>query len=148
MLEHKENFELENKYEQIWDSIRYKKVDELYGLTEDVINILDGHIDDKLLFHSDYQKIQELFIKMKQTNFFYNSKSAKDIIKSVNPAFENVYTKKECVRELKYLGSDLKDKDFERGKIYQSTHFNGATYTFDINNKERVIGYTHFERLN
>lgn len=29
MLEHSENFELENEYEQIWDSIRYKKVDEL-----------------------------------------------------------------------------------------------------------------------
>ncbi len=60
MLEHNENFELEKEYEQIWDNIRYKKIDEIYELTLDVINLLDKHIDEKLLFHSDYEKIQNL----------------------------------------------------------------------------------------
>lgn len=115
MLEHLENFELENEYEQIWDSIRYKKVDELYELTEEVIQLLENHIDDKLLFHSDYDKIQHLFKKMKQKNFFYMSGSAKEIIKSANPKFENVYEYKKCVRDLKYIGSE--DRDFENGKI-------------------------------
>jgi hypothetical protein len=52
MLEHKENFELETEYEEIWNKIRYKKVDELYNLTEEVIILLDKHIDDKLIFHN------------------------------------------------------------------------------------------------
>jgi len=51
MLKHIENFELENEYEQIWDKIRYKKVGELSDFTEEIIKLLDYHIDDKLLFH-------------------------------------------------------------------------------------------------
>lgn len=145
MLEHLENFELENEYEQIWDSIRYKKVDELYEFTEEVIKLLENHIDDKLLFHSDYDKIQHLFKKMKQKNFFYMSGSAKEIIKSANPEFESVYEYKKCVRDLKYIGSE--DRDFEDGKIYQSTYFNGATYKINIDKCERVIGSSYFERI-
>lgn len=144
-MEHLENFELEKEYEQIWDSIRYKKVDELYEFTEEVIKLLENHIDDKLLFHSDYDKIQHLFKKMKQKNFFYISGSAKEIIKSVNPKFENVYEYKKCVRNLKYIGSG--DRDFENGKIYQSTHFNGATYKINVNESEKIVGSNYFERL-
>ncbi|MEA3353107.1 MAG: hypothetical protein U9Q33_04740 [Campylobacterota bacterium] len=145
MLEHKENFELENEYEQIWDSIRYKKVDELYDFTEKIIKLLDNHIDDKLLFHSDYDKIQHLFKKMKQKNFFYMSGSAKDIIKSANPKFESVYEYKKCVRDLKYIGSG--DRGFENDKIYQSTCFNGATYKVNVDGNERIMGSSYFERV-
>lgn len=70
MLDHQENFELEKEYDAIWDAIRYKKVDELYEFTEEVIKILNSHVDDKLLFHSDYEKIQYLFKRMRQKNFF------------------------------------------------------------------------------
>ncbi|MBD3842952.1 MAG: hypothetical protein IE909_13940 [Campylobacterales bacterium] len=145
MLDHNENFELEKEYEQIWDSIRYKKVDELYELTEEVIKILENHIDDKLLFHSDYEKIQHLFRKMKQKNFFYMSGSAKEIIKSANPKFKNVYEYRECVRELKYVGSG--DKDFENGKIYQSVSFNGVAYKINVDGNERTVGSSYFERI-
>lgn len=144
-MEHLESFELEGEYEQIWDKIRYKKIDELYELTLEVVNLLENHIDEKLLFHSDYEKIQHLFKKMKQKNFFYMSDSAKAIIKSVNAKFESVYEYRECVRDLKYIGSG--DKDFENGKIYQSKYFNGATYTININDVERTIGCNYFERL-
>jgi len=120
MLEHNENFELESEYEEIWDKIRYTKVDELYELTEDVIQPLDNHIEDKLLFNEDYEKIQNLFKKMKQKNFFYMSKSAKEIIKSANPKSENV-------------------------KIYRSVSFNDVTYKIKIDNYERVIGSSYFE---
>lgn len=65
MLDHQENFELEKEYDTIWDAIRYKKVDELYEFTEEVITLLNIHIDDKLLFHSDYEKIQYLFKRMR-----------------------------------------------------------------------------------
>jgi len=144
-MEHLENFELEKEYEQIWDKIRYKKVDELYELTLEVINLLENHIDDKLLFHSDYEKVQYLFKKMKQKNFFYMSGSAKEIIKSANPKYEGVYEYKECVRDLKFVGSG--DKDFENGKIYQSKYFNGATYSINVNHVERTVGYNYFERI-
>lgn len=144
-MEHLENFELEHEYEQIWDKIRYKKIDELYELTLEVVNLLENHIDEKLLFHSDYEKIQHLFKKMKQKNFFYMSGSAKEIIKSTNPKFESVYEYKKCVRDLKYIGSG--DKDFENGKIYQSKYFNGATYTININDVERTVGSSYFERV-
>ncbi len=147
MLEHAENFQLEVKYEQIWNKIRYKKVDDIYEFTNEVINILENHIDDKLLFHGDYKKIQNLFTKMKQKNFFYNSSSAKALINSINLEFEDVYTKKVCERTLKYIGSDNKDKDFKRNTIYKSSHFNGATYTFNIKGHKRVLGYTYFERI-
>jgi len=145
MLEHRENFELENEYEEICNSIRYKKVDELYELTEEVIQLLNNHIDDKLLFHADYKKIQNLFKKMRQKNFFYMSGSAKEIIKSANPKFENVYEYKECVRDLKYIGSG--NCDFENGKIYQSSHFNGATYKINVDGNEQTIGSSYFERV-
>lgn len=77
MLDHKENFELESEYNEIWDKIRYKKVDELYELTQEVVGLLDNHIDDKLLFHGDYDKIQNLFKKMRQKNFFLYVKNCK-----------------------------------------------------------------------
>jgi hypothetical protein len=51
---------------------------------------------------------------MKQKNFFYMSGSAKEIVKSSNQKFENIYEYKECVRDLKYIGSG--DRDFENGK--------------------------------
>jgi len=145
MLDHQENFELEKEYVAIWDTIRYKKVDELYEFTEEVIKLLDNHIDDKLLFHWDYEKIQYLFRKMRQKNFFYMSGSAKEIIKSANPKYESVYKRRECVRGLKYINSD--DIEFENGKIYQSLTFNGATYEISINGKVRTIGCAHFERM-
>ena len=70
MLDHYEEFELEKEYLQIWDKIRYKEVDEIYSFTEEVISLLDKHIDDKILFNNDYEKIQNLFKKMKQKNFY------------------------------------------------------------------------------
>jgi hypothetical protein len=148
MLDHNENFELESEYEQIWDKIRYKKVDELYELTEEVIKLLENHIDDKLLFHSDYEKIQHLFKKMKQKNFFYMSGSAKEIIKSVNPKFENVFEYKECVRDLEYLGNGLADDELQIGKIYRSIQFNGATYKLIVDEKIKTIGSNYFKRVN
>lgn len=145
MLDHNENFELESEYEQIWDKIRYKKVDELYEFTEEVIKLLENHIDDKLLFHSDYEKIQHLFKKMKQKNFFYMAGSAKEIIKSANPKFESVYEFKKCVRDLKYIGSG--DRDFVNGKIYQSVSFNGVAYKINVDGNERTVGSSYFERV-
>ena len=145
MLDHNENFELESEYEQIWDKVRYKKIDEIYELTDEVIKLFENHIDDKLLFHSDYEKIQHLFKKMKQKNFFYMSGSEKEIIKSSNPKFEKVFEYKDCIRDLKYIG--LGDRDFENGKIYQFTHFNGATYKININKSERMVESSYFERI-
>lgn len=147
MLEHKENFELEYEYEKIWDTIRYKKVDEIYEYTEEIIALLENHIEDKLLFHRDYEKIQYLFKKMKQKNFFYTSKSAQEIIKAANPKFENIYTDKECIRELEYLGNGLPNDKIQKGKIYKSTHFNGATYTLDVDGKKKIVGSSYFKRI-
>jgi hypothetical protein len=147
MLEHYEDFELEKEYNQIWDKIRYKKVDELFDFTQEIIKILDNHIDDKLLFHGDYEKIQNLFKKMRWKNFFYMSGSAKQIIKCANPKFESVYEYRDCVRKLKYLGGEHKSDFFEKSKIYTSTHFNGASYKINVNGDEVTAGSGYFERL-
>lgn len=65
------------------------------------------------------------------------SGSAKEIVKSSNQKFENIYEYKECVRDLKYIGSG--DRDFENGKIYQSKYFNCATYKININKSYGVF---------
>lgn len=146
MLDHMEGFEKEQEYSLIWDKLRYKKVEELYAYTNEVIDILNKHIDETVYFHSDYHKIQDIFHSMRTRNFFYFSKSAKNIISIVNPKFKNIYKRRKCKRKLKYLGSDL-DYELKKGAIYTSTHFNGATYTFNINGKEKVVGSLYFERL-
>lgn len=145
MLDHYEEFELEKEYLQIWDKIRYKKVDEIYSFTEEVISLLDKHIDDKILFNNDYEKIQNLFKKMKQKNFFYQSSSVKEIIKLSNPKFEKVYKFKECVRQLKYIGEDT--NYLKNGNLYKSTHSNGARYIINVDGNDINIGYKYMQRL-
>lgn len=150
MLEHSEGFELEAEFEEIWEKIRYKKIDKIYQITKEAINILEKHIDDKMLFHKDCYDVWQLFQKGKRANFFYFSGDADYLIKTANPKFENVYKRRKCVRKLKYIGGEEHDDivtDFKRGEIYTSTHYNGATYTIDMNGKERVIGSLYFERV-
>lgn len=146
MLEHMEGFELETKYGRIWDKIRYKKISEIESFTNEIIEILSKHIDDQLLFHSDYNKIQYLFKKMKMKNYFYMSGDARHLIHTVNPKFKNVYKKRKCVRKLKYLGSEI-DNGLKKDKVYKSTHFNGATYTIKVGKKEKIVGRNYFKRL-
>ena len=150
MLEHDEGFELETEFEKIWDKIRYKKIDKIYEITEDIISILKNHISDEMLFHMDYQKIQNLFLKAKRANFFYYSGDAKNLIIAANPKYKDIFKRRKCIRKLKYTGEEIDDDvntGFERGKIYTSTHYNGATYTIDINGEERIIGNMYFERV-
>ena len=77
MLKHNTDFELEKEYHDVWDKIRYKKVDEMSAYTKKIIAILEEHIDDKLLFHRDYETIQHLFKKMRMKDYFYTSNDAK-----------------------------------------------------------------------
>jgi len=143
---HSDGFELEEEYCKIWEKIRNKKVDEIYKLTEDVISLLENHIDYRLLFHKDYQDIQNLFQKIKQKNFFYMSNSAKEIITLANPKFKEVYKKRECVRKLRFIGNDSKIL-LKPNKIYTSTHFNGATYIIIDNGKEHTTGRNYFDKV-
>jgi hypothetical protein len=144
-MNHLDKFELEKEYEEIWDKIRYKKVKKLYSMTQEVISILNNHINDKLLFHEDCTKIDYILKQMKQNNYFYTSSSAKNIITLTNPKFADIYRYKKCKRKLKYIGDS--NKYFTHGKIYKSSKFNGATYIIKFKKKEKVIGYTFFERL-
>ena len=121
-MNHLDKFELEKEYEEIWSKIRYKKVEKFYSMSQEVINILDKHIGDKLLFHEDCTKIDYILKQMNQNNYFYTSSSAKDIITLVNPKFTH-------------------------GKIYKPSKFNGATNIIKFKKKEKVIGFTFFERL-
>lgn len=147
MLDHQENFELEKEYDEVWNSIKFKRIDEISQLTMEVNAILDGHINDDVPFNSDCHKIQKIFTQMKQRAGHYFSRSAQDIIKTANPRYENVFERRECVRDLKYIGTDEPEESFEKGKVYTSTHFNGATYSFNINGQEKVIGSSYFERV-
>ena len=83
--------ELRKEYDEIWEEIRYKKVSDMLSLTEDVIKILEKHIDDKLLFKEDYLQIQFLFKKMKVKNYFYMNNDAKQIICLTNPKFKKLF---------------------------------------------------------
>jgi hypothetical protein len=85
---------LRKKYDKIWEQIRYKKIDEISSLTNEVINILEKHIDDKLLFNGDYEKINFLFKKMKQKSYFYMNNDAKQIICLANPKFKKLFETK------------------------------------------------------
>jgi len=148
MLYHSEGFELEREYWKVWDKIRYKKVDELYEITEKLIKIFSNHIKDGLLFHRDYEEIQYLFRKMKMKNFFYQSKSAKEIIQAANPKFKDVFKRRECVRDLRCkFVDDVYEGILEKDKIYQSLTYNGASYEININGKIRCVGSINFERI-
>lgn len=83
--------ELRKEYDEIWDQIRYKKLNEISAFTEEIIGILENHIDDKLLFNGDYEKILHLFKKMKWKNYFYMSNDAKQIICLTNPKFKRLF---------------------------------------------------------
>jgi hypothetical protein len=61
-----------------------------------------------------------------------------------------IFRRKPCRRNLCYIGctwcpEENKDNDpfFKIGKVYESTTFNGGTYT--INGYEQCIGYAYFE---
>jgi len=125
-MNHLDKFELEKEYKEIWSKIRYKKVKKLYSMSQEVISILDKHIDDKLLFHEDCAKIDYILKKMKQNNYFYTSSSTKNIIALVNPKFTDIYRYRKCKRKLKYIGDS--NTYFTHDKIYKSSKFNGATY--------------------
>lgn len=82
---------LKQEYYEIWDAIKYKKVNEIYNMTKNIIEILDQHIDDKLFFHKDLVKIENIFTKMKIKNYFYMSGDAKHITKLISPKFDSLF---------------------------------------------------------
>lgn len=84
---------------------------------------------------------------MRIDTLFYMSGDAKNIICSIDATYKSVYTRRECIRLLKYIGDD--DSSLTHGKTYVSKDFNGATYTIekDDNNDERGCGSSYFERL-
>lgn len=146
-LSHYEDFEKEKKYMEIWDRIRYKKVDSIERRVELIIEILEKHVDAKLLVHKDYTKIQSIYKQMRIDTLFYMSGDAKNIISSVDSTYKSVYTRRKCTRLLKYIGED--DGSLTHGNNYVSKDFNGATYTIekDDNNDERGCGSLYFDRL-
>ncbi|MEA2018036.1 MAG: hypothetical protein U9N59_06275 [Campylobacterota bacterium] len=87
--------ELRREYDEIWEQIRYKKVAEISAYTEEIISLLEKHIDDKLLFQGDYEKVLHLFKKMRWKNYFYMSNDAKQIICLTNPKFKKLFETKE-----------------------------------------------------
>lgn len=76
-------------------------------------------------------------------------------IAAIAPGFASgLFTRRACTRELRYVGRrwspDVPEDDapFLRDEIYESTSFNGATYTFrEYCNEagEQPIGMAYFE---
>ena len=145
---HYEGFDKERKYMEIWDQIRYKKIDSIEQRVKKIIEILDRHVEGPLLVHEDYREIQSIYTQMRRDTMFYMSGDAKNIICSIDPIYESVYTRRECIRLLRYLGED--DTSLTYGNIYISKDFNGATYTIekDDNGNERGCGSLYFEWQN
>ncbi len=83
--------DLRKEYDKIWDKIRYKKISEVESITSEIINILEKHIDDRLFFHGDCEKINFLFKKLKQRNYFYMASDAKQLICLANPKFKELF---------------------------------------------------------
>lgn len=145
-MEHYEDFEVEKEFEDIWDKVRYKRLNQLSELTENIITLLNKHIGGDILFDKDYLTIQNLFRKMKQNNYIYNYGDMKEIVTLINyEKYSNLHTYRECVRNLKYIGDD--NPKFDSGEVYTSTLFNGATYKFNMNGNIETVGMNYFERL-
>lgn len=61
--------------------------------------------------------------------------------------FFRIYEYKECTRELEYLGNTLANDDLQIGKIYKSTHFNGATFKIDVNGHNKMVRKNYCRRI-
>lgn len=149
-MKHYEGYELEYKFSKIWDKLRYQKIDDIFQSTQEIINILENHIEDKLLFINDVNKIQHIFTKMKRKNYFYMSGDIEKAVKLIDPKFNNLFQNRKCIRKLRYLPLDDNtdiELDLERGKVYTSSKFNGAIYTIKNNGKKYKIGHLHFIRI-
>jgi len=144
-LNHYLGFEKEEKYMKIWDSIRYKKVDSIEKRVNQIISILENHIESSILFDRDYTVIQGLYRQMRQDTTFYMSGKAKDIICEVDTSYNSVFTRRKCVRTLKYIGKTSGDLTY--GKTYISSFFTGAIYTIekDDNGIKSSCGSSYFE---
>ncbi|EDZ63274.1 hypothetical protein SMGD1_1996 [Sulfurimonas gotlandica GD1] len=144
-LNHYLGFEKEEKYMNIWDSIRYKKVDSIDKRVNQIISIFEKHVESTMLFNKDYTLIQALYRQMHQDTTFYMSSKAKDMICEVDPSYNSVFTRRKCVRTLKYIGETSGGLTY--GKTYISKYFNGARYTIekDDNGIESSCGSLYFE---
>jgi len=93
------------------------------------------------------KEFNRIWIKLRNTKIenLYKFSKMKKLIIEVNSIYKKLYKYKECKRKLKYIGDN--NKYFTHGKIYKSSKFNGATYIIKYKKKEKVIGYTFFERL-
>lgn len=146
-IDHYEGFELEAEYYQIWDKIRFAKVNEFEKIMEKITAVLRTY--DHCIFVAtpdDYTEVYELFKKMKLSSVFYMAKDAKNLICTVNPKFVEAFKEKECIRKLKYIHET--DNTFTYGKIYESSQFNGATYHLK-NDLQKIVsvGCGNFERV-
>lgn len=82
------------------------------------------------------------------------ARTVKRIIAHIAPEFvDGLFEPRPCVRKLKYIGCGCEeqvcphgDEFFKHGEVYESTDFNGATYTIKgYEDGKRRIGSAYFE---
>lgn len=91
-------------------------------------------------------RLSEIFSEINQAGISLQWKQFKQIAEMLSPELVNgAFERRSCARKLKYISED-ESSFFEKGKIYNSIDFNGATYSME--NYERKIGYVYFELIN
>lgn len=116
-------------------------------------------IDEQIEHCEKEDNFNQLFSDIREyyPNFKYGQ--LRSAIEKVAPAYISALRerkkRKECIRKLRYIGYagwpeilPIADDDefFRLGQIYESTTFNGATYTIK-GYGEGLIGCAYFERV-
>jgi hypothetical protein len=107
-------------------------------------------------------KLMEIYLNVQAVQeLLYQWADFKDVAKLINPELcEGVYKRRPCKRKLRYIGYDNwpetiryemiqnPEKYFVHGEIYNSTEFNGATYSIQgYSETGKVIGCAYFKWL-
>ena len=122
----KKSARLAKKYHAIWDKIRYRKIEEIEKITNQVIAVFDRyHQDGKFMVTTDYLYICALFQKMRRNSMFYMSLDASSLIGLVSPKYIKARFNKKDYLKLKYIGAS--SSELTNGKIYKSRNFTDTT---------------------
>jgi hypothetical protein len=119
---------------------------QVLGLTGEKSMTLENHNRG---FEKEF-KLREIYAEVSEIEkSLYQWKDFMVVAKLINPELcEGAYVRRPCNRKLRYTGEGGGDGFFVPGNIYNSTDFNGATYSIkrvsDVE-EERVIGFVYFE---
>lgn len=96
-------------------------------------------------------KLKEAWVKVRSfQTALYKWKDFMNVVKVLNPDLsEGAFNRRACKRKLRYIGHNDPENyplSLIVGAVYESTTFNGATYTIvNEQGEEQVTGCAYFE---